>query len=235
VAIRRNLPYPEELLTAVVPRIQRTVFPTSLIGRPLVPPTSQGIPLGQEPYWWVGRTVADSTVRLRLVVPLEQRETGALAGLVDATMRESAPVLDLYRVDPGEALMGPSQLQRQFARARGELSGIEGVVRILPTASGPVGVQSLYVSADEQGAAPQLIDVAVALGGTIGTGPTFRDAAARLRPEGTGVGSGRREWGQARIWFQRLDAARRGGDWVAFGRAYEELRRLLTGPADSVP
>ncbi len=233
-SLQDNVPYPEELLAAVVPLIQRTVFPASLIGRPLMPPTSQGIPLSQEPYWWVGQTVADSSVRLRLVVPLEQRETGMLAGLLDATMRESAPVLDLYRVDAADELMGPTQLQRQFARARGDLSGIEGVVRILPTTNGPVGLQSLYVSGDDGASAPQLIDIAVALGGTIGTGPTFADAAARLRPDGRVGEGGGREWAQARIWFQRLDAARRGGDWVAFGRAYEELRRLLAGVADSL-
>lgn len=233
--IRPNLPYPEEMLTAVVPLIQRTAYPSALIGRPLAPPRSGGVPLGQEPYWWVGQTAADTTVRLRLVVPLEHRETGQLAGLVDATMRDAAPVLELYRADPADVVMGPGQLQRRFARARGELSGIEGVIRILPTSGGPLAMQSLYVSDEDTGSAPQLIDIGVALGETVGTGPTFRAAAAQLRVEGTGdLGSGR-EWGQARIWFQRLDAARRGGDWAAFGRAYEELRRLLSGSPDSLP
>ncbi len=41
------------------------------------------------------------------------------------------------------------------------------------------------------------------------------------------------DWAAARSWFGRLDAARQSGDWIAFGRAYEELRRLLIG--DSIP
>jgi len=39
----------------------------------------------------------------------------------------------------------------------------------------------------------------------------------------------------ARQWFERMDAARRAGDWAAFGRAYEQLRRLLGSRNDSVP
>jgi hypothetical protein len=32
-----------------------------------------------------------------------------------------------------------------------------------------------------------------------------------------------------------MDAARRAGDWAAFGRAYQRLRRLLGAGSDSVP
>jgi len=236
--LRVQLAYPEELLTALLPLVQRTVFPSVMVARPLVAPPSDGVPVRRDPYWWAGSASGDSVVRLRLLVPLENRESGRLAGLVDATVRDLAPVLDLYRPRPSDDEPGPGQLAREFARSRGEVAGIEGVIRILPLDAGLLGVQSLYVSSEARDSAislPQLIDVSVAFRGTVGSGPTFADAVRRLQVEGvTSVGGGP-EWGRARVWFQRMDAARRAGDWSAFGRAYEELRRLLVGGGDTTP
>ncbi len=234
-ALRAHLAYPEELLTAQLALLQRSVFPSAIVGRPLVVPVADGAPLGREPYWWVGATAADSTPRLRLLVPLEDRETGLLAGLVDATMRESVPVLELYRPLATDEVVGPAQLAREFARARGNLAGIEGVVRLLPLAVGVLALQSLYISGEHEDGAPQLIDVSVGLGGAVGSGPTFEDAVRRLSAEVLPGGGGVEEWGQARIWFQRMDTARRAGDWGTFGRAYDELRRLLVGGRESDP
>ncbi len=233
--LRPNLPYPEELLSAIVPLLQRSSYPSVLVGRPLVPPTTDGTPLGHEPYWWVGSAAADSVPRLRLLVPLEERESGMLAGLLDATIREAAQVLDLYRTEGADALLGPGQLTREFSRARGDLTGIEGIVRLLPTPRGVLGVQSLYVSSDEAGTPPRLIDVGLSLEGVVGNGPSFSDALSGLQIEAAPGIRTPRAWGQARVWFQRMDAARRAGDWAAFGRAYEELRGLLVGGGDPVP
>jgi uncharacterized membrane protein (UPF0182 family) len=232
-ALERNLPYPEEMLAAIVPLLQRVTFGSVLVRRPLVPPVADGAPLGHEAYWWVGTTAADTVARLRLLVPLEERESGMLAGLLDATVRDAAPVLELFRVDGADELMGPSQLVRQFARVRGELTGIEGPVRLLPTPHGVLGLQSLYVSGEEPGAAPRLEDIALSFAGAVGNGPTFREAAAALGLAGRPGGRVSPEWERARGWFRRMDAARRAGDWSAFGRAYEELRRLLVGTGDT--
>lgn len=233
--LRPNLPYPEEMLSAIVPLLQRSSFPSVLVGRPLVPPSAEGTPLGHEPYWWVGPTAADSVSRLRLLVPLEERESGMLAGLLDATIRETAHVLELYRTEEGNGPLGPGQLAREFARARGDLTGIEGIVRLVPTGRGVLGVQSLYVSGDEPGTPPRLIDVGLSLEGAVSSGPGYVDALSGLQIEASPGTRTPLAWGQARIWFQRLDAARRAGDWSAFGRAYQELRRLLVGGGDSVP
>jgi len=233
--LRAHLAYPEELLTAQLALLQRSVFPSAMVGPPLVLPAADGAPLGREPYWWAGPTAADRVPRVRLLVPLEDRESGLLAGLLDATMRESVPVLELYRSQAAAEVLGPTQAARQFARARGSLAGIEGVVRLLPLDVGVLALQSLYVSPEEDGGAPQLIDVTVGLGGAVGSGPRFEDAVRQLSAEvlpSPGAGA---EWGQARVWFQRMDAARRAGDWGAFGRAYDALRRLLVGGGESVP
>jgi uncharacterized membrane protein (UPF0182 family) len=231
--LERNLPYPEEMLSAIIPLVQRASFGAVSVRRPLVPPSADGTPLGHEAYWWVGRTAADTVPRLRLLVPLEERESGMLAGLLDATLREATPVLELYREDGTDELLGPGQLVRQFSRVRGDLAGIEGAVRLVPTPLGVVGFQSVYVSGDEPGAAPRLVDVALSLDGAVGNGPTFGAAVAALGLYGSPAGPSSPAWGQARSWFQRMDAARRVGDWSAFGRAYEELRRLLVGTGDT--
>lgn len=234
-ALARNLPYPEEMLAAVVPLLQRGSFESLPVRRPLVPPAADGTPLGHEAYWWVGPTPADPVSRLRLFVPLEERESGMLAGLLDATLREATPVLELYRFDGADELLGPGQLVRRFARARGELAGIEGTVRYLPIPRGVVGLQSLYDSGDQPGAPPRLVDIALAFDGAVGNGPTFREAVRALGIDGSLDARTPPAWGLARSWFHRMDAARRAGDWSAFGQAYDELRRLLVGSGEPEP
>jgi hypothetical protein len=86
-----------------------------------------------------------------------------------------------------------------------------GRMRMAPFDDGVLALQTSYVSPGE-GAAPRLADVAVGWGHAAGSGPD-----------------------EARRWFERMDAARRSGDWVAFGRAYEELRRILTSEPDTLP
>ena len=236
--LRAQLAFPEELLTTTLPLLQRSVFPSAMVGRPLGLSPRESVPVRRDPYWWVGVTSGDSVPRVRLLVPLENRETGRLAGLVDATVRELAPELDLYRPAPADAEPGPGQIARELARSRGNVTGIEGVVRLLPLDAGILALQSLYVSSDPRDTSaplPQLIDVSVALRGTVGSGPTFAEAIGRLRVEGVLPTDASPEWGRARLWFQRMDAARRGGDWSAFGRAYDELRRLLVGGGGATP
>jgi hypothetical protein len=221
------------MLAAIVPLLQRVNFGSVLVRRPLVPPVADGAPLGHEAYWWVGTTAADTVTRLRLLVPLEERESGTLAGLLDATVRDATPVLELFRVDGAEGLSGPGQLVRQFSRVRGELTGIEGAVRLVPTSQGVLGLQSLYVSGEQPGAPPRLENVALSFAGAVGSGATFGEAAAALGLVGRPRERVSPEWERARGWFRRMDAARRTGDWSAFGRAYEELRGLLVGEGDS--
>ncbi len=234
-ALLPNVPYPEEALTARITTLQRSTFGSAVVGQPLLGPDMRGPVVGQEPYWWVGSTIADSVSRLRLLVPLEGRESGLLAGLLDGTVRRSTPVLELYRTDRSDEPLGPVQIARQFARVRGESAGIAGVVRMLPLTDGLAAMQSSYVSPGDGGAAPQLVDVAVSVNGVIANGPSLREALERLRADASPRAGDPGQWSRARQWFERMDAARRTGDWAAFGRAYDQLRQLLAPRSDSLP
>ncbi len=229
-----HLPYPIEALTVQLDLLRRTAYPTGTVERPMAPVLSGTPTTGQNPYWWVGRTGRDSVVRLRLLAPLERRESGLLAGLVDGTIRGMSPVLELFRADGPTDFLGPSQIARRFSQLRGELIGIDGMVRMVPVQGGVASLQSTYVSREE-GDAPQIVDISVGFAGSVGGGPTLTSALDRLGTESSPTGTGSREWMRARQWFERMDAARRAGDWSAFGRAYEELRQLLIGLRDSVP
>jgi hypothetical protein len=165
---------------------------------------------------------------------LERRESGVLAGIVDATMRGMSPELELLRADGPEDLLGPSQYARRFNQLRGELTGIDGVVRLFAFPGGVGAVQTVYGSR-EGDMPPQIVDVSVGMGSNVGSGPTIRRALVGLGSEAGSSGMGSQEWMRARQWFARMDAARRAGDWTAFGRAYEELRSLLGGARDSIP
>ena len=233
-SILPNVPYPEESLTAQIAILQRPTSGSTALEQPGPGPLARGSLVGQVPFWWVGTTSADTVPRLRLLVPIEGHESGLLAGLLDGTVRQSALVLERYRADRADEPLGPGQIARQFARLRGETVGIAGVMRMLPLAGGLAAVQSSYSSQGDGGAAPQLVDVAVSLSGAVGSGPSLQVALERLRADASPPEGDRREWTRARQWFDRMDAARRTGDWAAFGRAYDELRRLLLPRGDSI-
>jgi hypothetical protein len=71
--------------------------------------------------------------------------------------------------------------------------------------------------------------VAVEWAGAVGEAATFETALAQALLSDRSAGMVATDWAAARRWFGGLDAARASGDWLAFGRAYEELRRLLIG------
>jgi hypothetical protein len=229
-----HLPYPIEALSVQLDLLRRTAFPTGTVERPVAPVMAGTPTAAQTPYWWVGRTGTDTVVRLRLFAPLERRESGLLAGLVDGTIRGMSPMLELFRADGPAELLGPSQVARRFSQLRGDLVGIDGMVRMVPFHGGVASLQSTYLSR-EDGGAPQVVDISVRFRGSIGSGPTLPTALQRLGAEASPTGMGSREWMRAKQWFERMDAARRLGNWTAFGRAYEELRQLLIGLPDSVP
>jgi uncharacterized membrane protein (UPF0182 family) len=226
-----NIPYPAELLSIQLDVIRAMMFPPSSTER-----SDQSAVMrtaGQDPYWWVGATGADSVARLRLLATLERRDSGALAAIVEGSMRDATPVLQVFVADgPGE-LPGASQAARRISQLRGEIAAVDGVVRMIPYAGGVAWLQSAYAST-ASGDAPQLVDVAIGFDGALGNGPTLDDAVERLGAGASLGGQGSQAWSQARHWFARMDSARRLGDWGTFGRAYEELRRLLVGARDSV-
>jgi uncharacterized membrane protein (UPF0182 family) len=233
-ALASHLRYPSELFAIQVGLLQAGLAAGTLWGT-VAPGVAAGRLGPVEPYWWVGGTPTDSVARLRLMAPLEAADSEYLTGIVDGTMWGGAPRLTLLRVEPELELPGPRRVAQLFTRLRAEPVGVHGVLRMVPFEDGVLALQTSYASAGEGEAAPQLVDVAVGWGRQVGSGPSVRTALSRLETETSPLGLAAAERAEARRWFERMDAARRAGDWTAFGRAYEELRRILTGGADSVP
>ncbi len=173
--------------------------------------------------------------RVRLLAPVEDEDATFLAAVLDGTVREGRPVLEIFRLEAPLEIPGPTQMGRRFARLRAELAAVEGRVRAIPYREGILAIQASYASPGEGFAAPQLVDVAVGWGTAVGNGPTLADALQRLQSQVPTPGAAGAEWSRARRWFERMDAARRAGDWVAFGQAYDALRRLFVGTTDTVP
>jgi hypothetical protein len=221
--LEAHLAYPIELLP-----VQTAVYGGMLPVGSLPPTAGRGEERGS--YWWVGALPADATVRLRRLAAVENRETGALAAVLDGTIRGGRIVLDLYRPGSPTPLPGPSQAERRLAAEGAESGGIAGVLRLVPAADGVLAVRATYQSASDS-SLPRLVDVGVEWAGTASHGPSLATAIMGFGAPGSGDGTA---WSRAREWFARLDAARVRGDWVAFGRAYEELRRLLGGTSDSL-
>jgi uncharacterized membrane protein (UPF0182 family) len=231
-ALQPHLAYPAELFAVQVALLQ--VRGDGAGGRQTRPPVAAAFPLGQEPYRWVGTTPADSVPRLRLMAALTAPEDGALAGIVDGTVRDGAPRLVYLAIEAALGVPGPAQAARQLGRLRADPEGIQGRLRMAPFDDGVLALQTGYLSPGE-GAAPQLVDVAVGWGRAAGSGSDLRTALTRLRTAPAPFGMAATEKEEARRWFERMDAARRSGDWVAFGRAYEELRRILKSEPDTLP
>jgi uncharacterized membrane protein (UPF0182 family) len=229
-----HLRYPRELFAIQLGLLQSGGASGALLGAPAAP-MGVGRLGGVEPYWWVGGTPADSVVRLRLMAALEAGESEFLAGIVDATVRGGSSTLTLLQIEPELEVPGPTRAARLFTRLRADPIGVQGALRLVPFENGVLALQVSYASPGEGQAAPQLVDVAVGWGREVGSGPTVRSALDRVETEASPFGMAAAERAEARRWFERMDAARRSGDWTAFGRAYEELRRILTGGTDSVP
>lgn len=115
-----------------------------------------------------------------------------------------------------------------FGRARA--SDKRGAVQVIPSRDGFAFVQSFYDwPADGP---PSLTGVSLLLGSQLTTGPMLSVAlglpAASVAPvvPGTAVSHAQ----IARL-YDEMASAMRSGDWVAFGRAYSALGRLLGRPA----
>ena len=238
--LRAHLRYPEELfhvqaaLVAAAPLRGRPAVrleaPTPVGGVGMAPAAT---PL--KPAWLVGSLPGDDTVRTRLRWGVERGTPPLLAAIVDGTTSDSGPVLRVERLAQPLVQPGPTQFRSRTVAALDPDAYVGGPVKAFVYSSGIVLLQTIFSGAASDTAPPRLHDVAVAAGSAVGHGP---DAASALRDLAVASRLGTRsaaEWSEARGWFQRMDAARRAGDWAAFGRAYDQLRNLLAPPHDSVP
>lgn len=220
---RRAIRYPEELFQAQLSVLRRTD-----------PRYADSTPAthAPEPFWWFGAAPGDPVRRVRLREVIEVGKH--LAGIVDGSADAGVFRLRAMAVAGVQQMPAANDVAREFAGGVDPQAAIPGPLKVTPFSDGIVAVQSYYTEPNPSESAPRLADLAVGWRGEVGHGPTVAAALGRVRragPEGATAGP----WAEARAWFRRLDAARVAGDWTAFGKAYEQLRRLLDTAADSTP
>jgi uncharacterized protein len=238
--LRAHLRYPVELF-----RVQAALVAAGpLRGRAVVHPAAAA-PVGGvgmapaaeplEPAWLVGSLPGDDAVRTRLRWGVERGTPPLLAAVVDGAATDSGPVLRVERLAQPLAHAGPTGFRSQSVAALDPEAYAGGPVKVLVSADGVVLLQSIFGAAASDSALPRLHEVVVEAGSAVGRGP---DVVTALHDLEIAARLGTRslvDWNAARLWFRRLDAARRSGDWAAFGRAYERLQHLLAPARDSAP
>jgi hypothetical protein len=229
-AIRAHLRYPEEAFDVQRALVAETLVRGASGVAPLVP--GRG-PEGSDAFWWVGRTPVDPVRRLRRMASMEDADAASLEGVVDGYVGASGSALTLVRVQAPVTIPGPASLTRRMSQLRPAAVGVDGALRVLPFADGIAALQPTY---DAPGTGlssmPRLRDVGVAWDGVVERGPTVPEALRRLQNTEARPDAATPRWVEARRWFEQLDSARAVGDWNAFGRAYEALRRVLGAGAD---
>jgi uncharacterized membrane protein (UPF0182 family) len=237
-ALEPHLRYPEELFAAQVPLALAGV-PAGWPGVRRLPARRRGgddtaLTAPREPGWLVGTLPGDERLRLRLRQVAERGEPALLAAVADGYVDGTRPVLRVVRLAQPLAHRGPSRFAAETANDSSP-STAAGPVTTLVFAGGVVSVRPVLARPGREDEVPRLQEMVAGAGGAVGRGA---GAAAALREMGAASrfpGGSTADWSAAREWFRRLDAARRAGDWAEFGRAYEQLRRLLRAPADSGP
>jgi len=178
------------------------------------------------PQWWSGPWASDTAARLRVLARFESDSSPTLTGVIEGTIIAGVPALDIERFSPALELAGPAEVAKRLADVRSPTVGVTGPTRAVLLNDGVLAVQSTY--ATSQGPW-KLADVVIQWGAIVVRGGSLTAAIdqALARREGGGAEA---DWSTARRWFDRLEQARQQGDWTAFGRAYDALRRLLGGP-----
>ncbi len=229
--VRQHLVYPEALFHAQLQlldgaeELQRAGF----FGR-LRPP--EGGRAGNT-FWWQSSASEDGVAPLRRLSTIQADEPARLAGLVEGRMTSAGPVLTEYRFRRPWELPSPDQTTGRFVVERGVDAGVVGPLKSVPVGDGILSLQSTYANPTDEDSVPVLISVAVEWAGAVGEAPTFGAALTEALISDRSAEAVSTDWAAARRWFERLDLARESGDWIAFGRAYEQLRQLLMG--DSIP
>lgn len=183
------------------------------------------------------RLPGERDARLWRLAPLTDAGGSRLVAILGAATDGAGDLrLRLLRLS-GDPLPTPQAAAARLAASPGLIaataSGSEGGVRrgplhAVPAAGGVAFVQVLF--AGPSGGAFGPFAIALLEGGRFGMGA---DATAAVRAlsrggtDGPGSTAAARAIAEARSAFQALEAARRSGDWVAFGRAWEALRRAL--------
>ncbi len=237
-AVARHLRYPEELFEAQASLIlgRTPAEPASLrFGTRSAGAPARGA-AGQvsRPVWVVSTLPGDPTLKLRVRAVLERGEPGRLAALLDGSVEGTEPVLRVFRLAEPLAYPGPSQFAARVGRELEPGVAAAGPVTVELFPEGLVMLRSVYLVPQADSGLPRFREVVAGVGDGLGRGATPGAAVrAAVREAGPALPEAG-DWIEARRWFRRLEAARRAGDWAAFGRAYERLRRLLGVAPDTL-
>ncbi len=234
--LRPHLRYPDELFAVQLP----LAVGGPPAGLPVVrrPAGSRGSTPAAEPprpVWLLGTLPGDDIVRLRVRGVAERGDPAMLAAVADGYVEETRPVLRVVRLAEPLTQPGPSRFAARAAAGQDPSGMGSGPVATLVFSGGVVMLRSVFTAPQPDGGLPKLQEVVAGAGDAIGRGAGPEAAVRDLGAASRLAGGAPANWGEARQWFQRLDAALRAGDWAAFGRAYAQLRRLLASSRDSVP
>jgi hypothetical protein len=129
------------------------------------------------------------------------------------------------RLQQSLELSSPAELAKRLADERAPAVGVSGPRRTILLGDGVLSVQSSYATG---AGTPRLADVTLQWGPLAARGRTLESALDNAVATAINGAVGA-DWSTARRWFDRMEQARQRGDWTAFGRAYDALRRLLSG------
>jgi hypothetical protein len=238
-AVQRAAPYPLELFRIQASYLERTEPGLGSLGGP---PGSRRVELPATDLAWT----ADTTGTLRMAV-YERANERRLGAVLTGTGQGAANGLHLYRFDSTAAWQSRTALENRWSQfasydALSDSIGDEGgklepgPVRFDLSASGPVAYQAHFARGPRGSVLLSWVSLA-ASGERIGAGRTLREAWSNLLgasvPSIAGSAQATR-LDEARRWLQRADSALRGGEWAAFGQAWQGLRDALGLPPDTV-
>ena len=230
-------PYPLELFRIQAKQVEQGAWrPGALGGRPPADP-------GEAPRENIAWS-ADTSGPL-LIASYERASERRTTAVLIGRREEGQDALSLVRLDSAGALPSRSALESRWSRfasfdalsdsVREDGGTLEkGPVR-LELEPAPVAYQAFFARRGND--KPRLAWVSVAAGAErLGAGRALPEAWSNLL--GTSVpsmpGSAQAtRLDDARRWLDRADSALRGGDWAAFGRAWNGLRRALGMPSDT--
>ena len=245
-AIAQHLRYPEELFAAQSEVIRQMQFSSTEARPPAWWQRVAGDPAdGIEPFWWFGRGVFEMRRKptaehyldliARIRAALEEGEPPMLTGVIDGSVYGGELRLELVRFRKPLTVGGPAQIASQFAKTWSGVTAVPGAIKTLPLGDGVLFVQSAYTTSDEGTAPPTLESVIVGWGQVVEADSTFAATLDRVQQRSPAQLSTSAEWARVQRLFVEMDDARRRGDWSVFGRAYDELKKLLTNGGDSMP
>lgn len=237
-AVAQHLRYPEELFEAqaslIFGRTPAEPAPVRFGARSTGAPARVAAGQVSRPVWVVGTLPGDPTLKLRLRAVLERGEPGRLAGLLDGSVEGTQPTLRVFRLAEPLAYPGPSQFAARVGQELEPGIAAAGPVTVELFPEGLVMLRSVYLVPRADSGLPRFREVVAGVGDVLGRGASPGAAVrAAVREAGPALPEAG-DWIEARRWFRRLEAARRAGDWAAFGRAYERLRRLLGVAPDTL-